>query len=182
MGDYSAFYTYPPKPAGWSSVRRVVNGHDLTGKSVVVSDAACKVKSEPCPGVDGAAIWTTGETPTMDNSRPAEYDGALEPIPGMGLVRSNGSNCRFTDLAPGASIVWHRTTSLDYNIIISGTLLSLTEDGKETLLEAGDVIVQRGCMHSWKNPGPDWVRWVSVVIDAQPAVVNGKSLDDAWEF
>lgn len=51
------------------------------------------------------------------------------------------------------------------------------EDGSETLLEnPGDVVVQRGTIHGWKNPGPGWARWATVLIDAHPAVVNGVAL------
>lgn len=51
------------------------------------------------------------------------------------------------------------------------------EDGSETLIEnPGDVVIQRGTVHAWKNPGPGWVRWITIVIDAEPAVVNGSPL------
>ena len=52
------------------------------------------------------------------------------------------------------------------------------EDGSETLIEnPGDVVVQRGTVHAWRNPGQEWVRWVTVILDAQPAVVNGVALE-----
>ncbi|KAJ8495616.1 hypothetical protein ONZ51_g1619 [Trametes cubensis] len=80
-------------------------------------------------------------------------------------------------MAPGASAAAHRTSSLDHNILISGKLILVMEDGSETLLDQpGDIVVQRGTIHGWKNPGPEWTRWLTVIIDAKPAVVNGKAL------
>ena len=55
------------------------------------------------------------------------------------------------------------------------------EDRSETLIETpGDVVVMKGGLHAWRNPGPEWARWVSVLVDAEPAVANGVTLDDAW--
>ena len=65
---------------------------------------------------------------------------------------------------------------------VSGKLILVMEDGSETLIEnPGDVVVQRGTVHAWKNPGPEWVRWVTILIDAQPAVVNGVALQPYLE-
>jgi len=181
MSEEQTSKPYPPKPENWSrGIRRIVNGHDASGKGVVLSDLEQQYTTGHGWGIESSNIWTTGETPSKDNNRPTEYDGALEAIPGLGLVRSNGTNCRFTDLAPGGSIPWHRTTSVDYNILIFGSLVSITEDGKEIVLKPGDVVVQRGNLHSWRNPGLDWARWVSVLVDAEPAVVNGESMGNAW--
>jgi hypothetical protein len=34
----------PPKPAEWGKgIRRIVNGHDATGKAVVLSDSECEL-------------------------------------------------------------------------------------------------------------------------------------------
>ena len=65
---------------------------------------------------------------------------------------------------------------------VSGKLILVMEDGSETLIEnPGDVVVQRGTVHAWKNPGPEWVRWVTILIDAQPAVVNDVALQPYLE-
>lgn len=53
----------------------------------------------------------------------------------------------------------------------------MMEDGTEKVLEKpGDIVVQRGTMHAWRNPGPGWARWVCVLVDADSAIVNGKVL------
>ena len=60
---------------------------------------------------------------------------------------------------------------------VSGQLILMLDDGTEHLIDQpGSVIIQRGTMHAWKNPGPGWTRWMCVLVDADPAIVNGKSL------
>lgn len=44
----------------------------------------------------------------------------------------------------------HTTQTIDYGIVLSGTItLELDEGTRE--LSAGDVIVQRGTVHAWRN-------------------------------
>jgi quercetin dioxygenase-like cupin family protein len=46
----------------------------------------------------------------------------------------------------------HRTQTLDHVVLLEGEL-ELSLDGGETrLVKAGEVVVQRACMHSWRNP------------------------------
>ena len=51
------------------------------------------------------------------------------------------------------------------------------EDGSEHLIDQpGSIVVQKGTMHAWRNPGPEWAHWVTVLIDADPPVMDGKPL------
>lgn len=45
---------------------------------------------------------------------------------------------------------------------------------------AGDVLVRKANSHGWKNPGPEWVRWVCIIVDAEPVVINGKTLPEGF--
>jgi len=120
------------------------------------------------PGVKVEHIWVTESVPCEDNN--LDIDGATRPTSaGGGLISLNGTNCMFTDLAPGAVTPWHQTNSLDHNILIHGELALMLEDGSETLLDRpGDVVIQRGTIHAWRNPGSEWTRWITVLIDAKP--------------
>jgi uncharacterized cupin superfamily protein len=44
----------------------------------------------------------------------------------------------------------HQTTTLDYFMILSGELYLVMEEG-ETLLNADDIVIQRGTNHAWSN-------------------------------
>ncbi|KXN90063.1 hypothetical protein AN958_05068 [Leucoagaricus sp. SymC.cos] len=135
---------------------------------------------EAVPGAQSATIWvTTDGVPVNDNN--ACDDGAkrvIEDASNFGLVHPFGTNLRSTELGPEAVTPMHRTSSLDYNILVSGELILITEDGTETHLKnPGDTVIQRGTMHAWKNPsGTQPARWISVLVAAKPASVNGKSL------
>jgi len=125
----------------------------------------------------------TDAVPTNDNNVTVDIDGATREIEGIGIVSPNGINFRYTDFAPGITCPMHRTTSVDFNILIEGELVLITDDGTETLFtKPGDTIIQRGTIHAWKNPGQKWARLISVIVDARPAVVNGKVLDEAIEY
>ncbi|KAH8120169.1 hypothetical protein DFH11DRAFT_37950 [Phellopilus nigrolimitatus] len=163
-------------------VRRVITGHDAEGHGTVKINSLIAGEESDFPGCEGlrsGGLWTTVSVPSKDTN--TDVDGAERPIGGQGLVLRNGTNLRFTDLAPGSSSPMHRTSSVDYNALITGKLILVTDDGSETLLEnPGDTVVMRGNLHAWRNPGPGWARWVSVLVDAEPAVVNGKPQEDVW--
>ena len=62
---------------------------------------------------------------------------------------------------------------------VSGEVVLVFPDGAETHLKnPGDTVVQRGTNHAWRNPGTTWTRWMTFVIDAAPARVNGQELVD----
>ncbi|KAI0788464.1 hypothetical protein C8Q75DRAFT_807677 [Abortiporus biennis] len=149
-------------------LRRLVTTHDATGKAILKSDDFLNGQVTD-QGLEAAPIWVTESVPSKDNN--LDVDGAERPTPGeFGIISPNGTNCMFTDLAPGQTTYWHRTSSVDHNILIHGKLALMLEDGIETLLEnPGDVVIQRGTMHAWRNPGERWTRWVTVLVDAEPA-------------
>jgi len=45
-------------------------------------------------------------------------------------------------------------------------------------LQTGDIVVQRGTSHLWRNPGTEPCRVVFVLIEAVPIAVNGKLLPE----
>src|SRR5919197_114847 len=126
--------------------RRIVTAHDSSGKSVVLSDA-------PAPktlDVGTAAfheVWITTETP------------ARSPPPAEGVI------VRFTEMAPGAESPMHRTETVDVGVVLEGETWLLLDDGSETRLGAGDVVVQRGTNHAWANRSDRPARMVFVMID-----------------
>jgi quercetin dioxygenase-like cupin family protein len=47
----------------------------------------------------------------------------------------------------------HTTRSVDVDIVLSGELVLELDDGAETLLRTGDIVVQNGTRHRWHNRG-----------------------------
>ena len=65
---------------------------------------------------------------------------------------------------------------------VQGEVVLINEDGTEKHLKnPGDTVIQKGTLHAWKNPSSVWARWITVLIAADPALVNGKPLDPAFK-
>jgi len=61
----------------------------------------------------------------------------------------------------------HKTDTLNYFIMIEGEIWSLSE-GRDVLLKPGDVMVQKGCIHGWRNDSDKRAVMIAVLIDAIP--------------
>ena len=150
-------------------IRRVITGHDAEGRSVVLSDAPVAGVAAT-PGASFFWLWRTVTAPA-DNDDPV--DRAADP---PALTQAGGSVLLLTDLAPGARSPLHRTTSLDYALVLAGPVDLELDDGSTTRLETGAVVVQRGTMHAWVNPGPHTARMAYVLLDATEPTANGEKL------
>lgn len=140
--------------------RRIVTGHDASGRSIVVSDA-------PTPktlDIGSAAfheIWITDETPVpIAASEPEPTDRPVRTPPPRG-----GVLVRFTEMAPGAEAPMHRTETVDVGVVLEGETWLLLDDGSETRVGPGETVVQRGTNHAWANRSDTPVRMMFVQID-----------------
>jgi quercetin dioxygenase-like cupin family protein len=61
----------------------------------------------------------------------------------------------------------HKTDTVDYAIVLSGEIWALMDEG-ETLLKAGDCLVQRGTNHAWSNRSNQPCLVAFILISAQP--------------
>ncbi|MGI9203777.1 MAG: cupin domain-containing protein [Woeseiaceae bacterium] len=172
-----------------TKIRRVVTGHDTSGRAVCVSDAtATNLLQRPSrPGVTLTNLWQCATSP-------AEYDSAEETVDGPFILHPPASGnvfriiefepedpevlktldgkAAFAEMGAADNIVedarhpfMHRTNSVDYAVILSGQITMLLDDS-EVLLEAGDVVVQRGTNHAWSNRGTEPCRIAFVLVDA----------------
>lgn len=154
-------------------VRRVVTGHDEAGRAVVLSDAAFEGTPVPSGTSVQNTIWTSAGAP-VDNDDAT--DGRERKTD---LTLPGGSVLRVVDMLPGTTAPMHRTSSLDYGIVLSGTIELLLDDKSSTLLGPGEIVIQRGTIHSWRNPSADeTARMAFVLLDAKPVTVAGKPLED----
>ena len=155
------------------AVRRVVTGHDAQGRSRFVSDAAFDPREVPGGDAAMCLVWTAPDLPVDNNDT---TDGREREA---GLTLKGGSVIRTVDLFPGQQSPMHRTNSLDYGIVLSGQLELELDDGIKTLLHSGDIVVQRGTMHLWRNPHPsETCRIVFVLTEATAAEVDGAPLPE----
>ena len=142
------------------SVRRVITGHDDAGKSVVIIDDTARNGASRRHGHDSRVIWMTepGQAPNAGRE-----DAGARPI-GRPPPR-RGTLFRVMELQPDQELEMHATATIDYVVVIEGTL-NLVLDDSEVPLRPGDCLVQRGTNHAWRNTGTGPCRLAAVLIDA----------------
>ena len=170
-------------------IRRVVTGHDAQGRSTFVMDGlAPNIKEmESMPGVALTDLWETTTAPA-DNSGNA--DAALRPVklepPAVGSIlrivefppdtmwRGADAAKAFASIGAGHAPdkhsddpMRHKTSTIDYIIVLKGEIHAILDTG-ETLLKAGDILVQRGTVHSWSVRGSEPCIVAAILIGAHP--------------
>ena len=151
-------------------VRRVVTGHDQAGRAgVAIDEMATNVRSRR-PAHSAAVIWTSEGFP-VDNDR--NEDASQRTV---ATTAANGTVFRVIEYGPGVAPRRHRTSSLDYAVVISGEI-DMELDDATVHLRAGDVLVQRGTVHNWVNPGSEPCVIAFVLIDAKAVTSGGKILE-----
>lgn len=150
--------------------RRVVTGHDATGRAVVKIDEIARNLVSARPGATASLVWTTQGFPVDNDGQ--EDEGTRR----TGTTLDNGSVFRILELAPGVSPRNHRTDSIDYAVVMSGEV-DMELDEATVHLKAGDVLVQRGTIHNWVNRGSEPCVIAFVLIAAKPVTAGGKVLN-----
>jgi len=150
-------------------IRRVVTGHDASGRAVVKIDEIAKNVSSRRPGASSVVIWSTDSFPVVNDGD----DDLGQRVTGTTL--ENGTVFRVVRYEPGVAPRRHRTDSVDYAVVISGEI-DMELDGETITLKSGDVLVQRGTVHNWVNRGKDVAIVAFVLVAAKPVTVAGKTL------
>jgi mannose-6-phosphate isomerase-like protein (cupin superfamily) len=150
-------------------IRRVVTGHDESGRAVVTIDEVSTNVISRRPQHASCVIWSTGSFPS-DNSTP--LDGGARPVAG---TDENGSVFRIVEYGPGVAPRNHRTLSIDYAVVMAGEI-DMEIDGATVHLRQGDVLVQRGTIHNWNNRGSEPCIIAFVLIAAEPVARAGRVL------
>lgn len=173
-----------------SSFRRVVTGHAPGGKSIVASDSVVTSIDVPgMPGVSLTRLWGC-DAPYQypDNGAEAVSPAWFPPLGGVRFVEftlapdNTPADTRMTPdairdaanrLFPGlidhfddADPGMHRSATTDMFYVLSGRCVLELDDGSRNELAAGDVIVQSGTMHRWKNPWNEPCRIIGTLFGA----------------
>ena len=177
-------------------VRRVVTGHDAIGKAIVLSDGLTPtLKTNPLrPGHKSTEVWRTNAAPapiareepdpTVDGPR------TIHPLPCGTVIRvaewapeppeirnltaeqareifkAMGNERASMFGRGGRHPIMHRTETIDYAVILDGEL-TLVLDEEDVHLKAGDIVIQRGTSHSWRNLSNKPCRILFVLIDGK---------------
>jgi mannose-6-phosphate isomerase-like protein (cupin superfamily) len=131
----------------------------------------------------GATTWST-----WGSDGPARYpdDGADPPPPKfifppiggfrIAIIRLRAGGTEAFDefvaeaLAPLADPErpgMHKTATTDFDLILSGEVVLELDDGVETVLHPGDIVVQNGTRHRWMNRGGSDAIWAAFTVGAE---------------
>ena len=160
-----------------STYRRVVT-ENVNGKAVVQSDQPLLAyEFNTVPGYEHTLMWINPAIPDLsEEQRVDQYPDSVVPGPGgtslhfvtfppgsvfadpsfdaeaardEALIRLKGLADHFEKEDPGM----HKTNTVDYAIVYEGEIWLELDDAKTIHLQRGDVVVQNGTRHAWRNRG-----------------------------
>jgi mannose-6-phosphate isomerase-like protein (cupin superfamily) len=160
-----------------STYRRIVTGN-VNGKAVVQSDEPLLAyEFKTVPGYQHTLIWLNPATPDLSKEQRFDrYPDSVVPGPG-------GTSLHFVTFPPGSVFAdrsfdvkaaqeealvrlpgladhferedpaMHKTNTVDYAAVYDGEISLELDDGETLHLKRGDVVVQNGTRHAWRNKG-----------------------------
>jgi mannose-6-phosphate isomerase-like protein (cupin superfamily) len=170
------------------AVRRVVTGHTPDGASVVVSDEEVPPIPIGDAGTATTLVWYREEPGRFPDDGSPPQISAIFPPPGgcnvavMELAPGDGGSHGFHEFVSTALQAWadpdepgmHRTATMDYDVVLAGTIGLELDNGAEVTLAPGDIVVQNGTRHRWHNRGDTIARLLSVTVGAYNAIEGGR--------
>lgn len=175
-------------------LRRVVTGHNASGKSVFVSDTEVEAPAFGLlPGSFFHRLWSADVPPSFpDSGKEPGGHGFFPPKGGFRFMIMTIPPHDTTEIvgdkralaaeakaglpgliehmerdAPGM----HTTDTIDFEYVISGQVTLILDDGAGVTLHPGDTVVQNGTRHAWQNHGTEPAQIVvfMVGVDRQPS-------------
>lgn len=144
--------------------RRVIAGHNHAGKSAILSTMASHDAITVDPFTKVRVFWHERLAPP-DNSVPDTLKDPVEFV----APQDTGSSFWKVEIAPGNQPTLREHDTLDFVLVTDGELSYVTEAG-ETVLRTGDVLVQSGNKHGWRNHTSQSASVAVVHIGSQTSV------------
>ncbi|MCC8405255.1 cupin domain-containing protein [Paraburkholderia sp. MMS20-SJTN17] len=157
-------------------VRRVVTGQ-RDGKSVILSDAEAQGHEfAAVPGFKTTQVWATDPSNVLPHTGGDPVGTSISVLPALNGSRfmivqfppdsvmadpsfdGAAAGAEYAEALPGLAECFepdgsgfHITDSIDYDIILAGELTLELDDGETRDLRAGDIVIQNGTRHAWRN-------------------------------
>jgi mannose-6-phosphate isomerase-like protein (cupin superfamily) len=167
-----------------------VTGHGADGRPTIVADGPLPrfVERRAAPGMADGVVWATGAgAPEGGDEDAAATVASVVPAPGdtrfLTVTLPPAGVFEAADFEPAAAAAedavvvpglaelldpedpgMHRTPTVDYVVVLEGEVWLVMDGGEETLLRQGDLVVQNGTRHAWRNKGERPVTLASVLI------------------
>ncbi|MFQ3895909.1 cupin [Sphingobium sp. GW456-12-10-14-TSB1] len=173
-------------------MRRVVTGV-IDGKAVFLADGEPENAHDYVgwPGHMTSVIWATAASVQLPLQLADQPVSGSQVAPGPGETRlmivrfppdTIFADPRFDGPGYGAEAAvhlpglidafepdgsgFHTTLSVDYDVVLDGEIWLELDDGAETCLKQGDVVVQGGTRHAWRNRSDRDTTMLFVLIGA----------------
>ena len=169
-------------------VRRIVTATNAEGRSYLAEDGVSPAM-QTMPGRTGYRnnnLWRTVGSPADVRAADSvlEHSGVMPP-PGGTVIRVIDIPPESKDAAETARATaetfkamfadavhkpdqrhpgMHLTPTVDYAILLQGELYAIMDEG-ETLMKAGDILIQRGTNHAWANRSDAVARIAFILVD-----------------
>jgi quercetin dioxygenase-like cupin family protein len=161
-------------------IQRFITTHTPDGKPTFSADIPEDAPFRVLPdGAEFALCYATNKFPVQmtDDEDLNVYKQYAQNLPGITI--DTGSVLRVVDMRPGALSPMHRTISLDYGVVLEGEVELILDSGESRLMKRGDISVQRGTNHAWRNTSDtSWARMLYVLQPAEPLMFGGQALQD----
>lgn len=181
------------------SVNRIVTGHDSSGLAELKTVGSPPGTSPfvHSPGFSVARVWHTPAAPVIE-AEPRDDAAVLASV----LPECGGTTALMVTFPPDDSLSgpgydpqqaaaefgarlpglaetfepdgsgYHTTSTIDYGVVIEGEVFLDLGNGRGRQLHQGDVVVQVGTRHAWRNRSPNPVRMFFVLIGATRATAG----------
>jgi len=166
-----------------------VTGH-AGGKSVIQSDERLDAYGfKTVPGYEHTLIWANIDIPDLSQEqKQAGYPRTIIPRPGGTTMHFVTYPPDFSDPSldhhavareyaerlPGLAETlerdapgMHTTQTVDYAVVFEGEIWLEVDDGQTIHLKQGDVVVQNGTRHAWRNKGTNRATMLFVLNGAK---------------
>ena len=147
------------------ALRRIVTGHDEAGVARVLIDGVPTNAKHPASGVTSTLLWVTDTMPADIASGTAIEDAGSRVL--GTAPPAHGTRFCVIDYPPHNDGHMHRTETIDYAIVLAGEI-DMELDDSTVHCKTGDVLVQRGTNHRWRNRSDAPARVAFVLLDARP--------------
>lgn len=172
-------------------MRRIVTGIDASGRSYIAEDGVspAMMTMEGRAGYRNNNIWRTvgSPAPVAAADSVLEHRGVLPPKGGTVLrvidippedqdpeIRKRATEAVFAamfadakhDSSHARHPGMHVTDTVDYAILLQGELVAIMDEG-ETVMRAGDILIQRGTNHAWANRSGTIARIAFILVDGR---------------
>ncbi|KAK5129997.1 hypothetical protein LTR08_002552 [Meristemomyces frigidus] len=166
---------------GLSPINRFITTHNAEGKAVFFDAVPPETPLNAIEhgGVKFGLQYCSEQFPVQMNGDQdiQAYEKYMNDPPGLTI--SGGTVLRTVDMPPGSLSPMHRTVSLDYGIVLEGEVELVLDSGEVRTMKAGDVAIQRGTNHAWRNMSDSkWARMIYVLQPSKPLDVAGATLGE----